>query len=139
MTMKFVIDRLEALAAHYGVRVSYPRGRTGYLDADNHFHSFGWNNHDLLNILDDISGIDTAWSDGHRCRITDEGAWWCAEDHNNPRYVGARVALHEQHLGWSAPSDDKCDCNCEGFVTTIVKKETGPPYFWLGLAAEISQ
>ena len=56
-----------------------------------------YNMTDLLDRLDEAAGINTEWDDNHSCRYRKHG-WDCKGDHNNRRYVGARVALHEKHL-----------------------------------------
>lgn len=47
---------------------------------------------DVLDLLDDFAGIDTKYIDGHSCNR----GWDCAGDHEEPRQLGARVALHEK-------------------------------------------
>lgn len=59
---------------------------------------FGCNASKILDTLDERAGINTLWRDGHHC--TSSRNWWCDGNHNEPNYVGARLALHEQHLGW---------------------------------------
>lgn len=109
------LNRINRLEAHYGIIETQSSLPTGYLDKDNHFiRSNGSPMHDALDILDKTAGIDTRYKDGHIHAPSLDGGWgWCDGDHTEINYVGARVALHEQHLFNNAP-----------------------PYFWLGAEAE---
>lgn len=74
---------------------------------------------DVLDLLDDLACIDTKYIDGHFCNR----GWDCAGDHEEPRQLGARVALHEK-IAW-------------GDVIALPQPVENIPYFWLGRDAEI--
>lgn len=76
------IDRIHSLLMHYRLM------RTVHM----------FNLTDVLNDLDEAAGIETTWRDNHCCTANGEDSWECSGDHNHRRYVGARVALHEEHL-----------------------------------------
>ena len=99
----YTIDRLNTLRNHYGL---LPHLLPPDLWKEGGCHKY-------LDELDKCADVHTAWSDGHKCGRE----WNCAKDHRQPNTVGARLALHEQHL----------------------KKRKEPerrPYFWLGAEAD---
>lgn len=97
--MKYTIDRFNALREHYGL--------IPYLLPSDLWGEGGC--HKYLDELDRCAGIHTAWSDGHECNSD----WPCASDHRLANTVGARLALHEDHLRYKRR-----------------------PYFWLGAEAD---
>lgn len=122
--MKYTIDRLNALREHYGL---LPHLVPSDLWGECRSHCY-------LDVLDRCADIDTLWSDGHKC----SGEWTCASDHRQPNYVGARLALHEQHLGWTAFGCSHIAPHTirNGTVRCGVCADYVKPYFWLGAEAE---
>jgi len=86
MGYEFTIDRLKKLAKRYNVKMPEYCGEL----------------HELLDVFDRKAGIKTCWMDGHECKCT-KSKWSCPGNHNHRRYVGARLALHEIHIGTRAP------------------------------------
>lgn len=111
----FTIDRIQRLCAHYRVPMQHSQL------------------HELFNVLDDQAGIYTTWMPGHDgcCfsrRCSDTGGVGFISICKCRRYIGARLALHEELLARNIHS--KFEVRMKKFLKPIPHL-----YFWLGADA----